>query len=60
MAGKIKPSERGSLWREQMASDNERRTNRKKPSAYESEHQRDAEINKKVLWHVCVSVKKCA
>lgn len=34
MAAKIKPSERDSLWREQMASDNEQRTNRGKLSAY--------------------------
>lgn len=36
IAAKIKPSERESLWREQMASDDECRTNRRKPSAYES------------------------
>lgn len=36
IAAEIKPSEKESLWREQMASDNERRTNRGKPSGYES------------------------
>lgn len=35
IALEIKPSEKEPLWREQMASDNKQRTNRRKPSEYE-------------------------